>query len=486
MTEDVLNWIKKEKLMTEGDTVIVGLSGGADSVALLLVLLELRQRIGYTLFAIHVEHGIRGEESRQDAAFVEKLCRQKNIPCRICPVSVPEYAAEVGIGTEEAARVLRYDCYQKAAEECKKNGAGHICIALAHHANDNAETVLFQMARGSGVRGMCGMHPKRVLAEDISIVRPLLCVTRAQIEEYLCRAGQDYRTDGTNLDVNYSRNRIRHCVLPELLKVNEQAVSHINQSALILQQAVDYMEQETKKAVQTCCIFKDAAYVILKNEWEQYPDIIRQEIVHTVLGKVSGSRRDLGMVHVQDICALMEKQTGREIMLPYQITACRIYEGVRLCRNQRDKGTGKKSRSFYEFTEVDFAKLEAGETLNITLPDAHVSLRLLLFSGKVDEIPKNQYTKWLNYDRIECGLQFRRRASGDYLTVDDAGHKKKLKSYFIDEKIPQIKRDHIWLLAQQSHVLWVIGGRISAVCKIKEDTKKILEVRIDGGSYRED
>ena len=154
MTEDVLNWIKIEKLMTEGDTVIVGLSGGADSVALLLVLLELRQRIGYTLFAIHVEHGIRGEESRQDAAFVEKLCRQKNIPCRICPVSVPEYAAEVGIGTEEAARVLRYDCYQKAAEECKKNGAGHVCIALAHHANDNAETVLFQMARGSGVRGM--------------------------------------------------------------------------------------------------------------------------------------------------------------------------------------------------------------------------------------------------------------------------------------------------------------------------------------------
>ena len=133
-----------------------------------------------------------------------------------------------------------------------------------------------------------------------------------------------------------------------------------------------------------------------------------------------------------------------------------------------------------------FAKLEAGETVSITLPDANVSLRLLLFSGKVDEIPKNQYTKWLNYDKIECGLQFRRRASGDYLTVDDAGHKKKLKSYFIDEKIPQIKREHIWLLAQQSHVLWVIGGRISAVCKIKEDTKKILEVRIDGGNYRED
>lgn len=247
MTEDVLNWIKKEKLMTEGDTVIVGLSGGADSVALLLVLLELRQRIGYTLLAIHVEHGIRGEESRKDAAFVEELCRQKNIPCRICPVNVPDYAATEGIGVEEAARILRYECYQKAAEELKQSGAGRVSIALAHHANDNAETVLFQMARGSGVHGMCGMHPKRVLGDDILIVRPLLCVSRGQIEEYLKKCGQEYRTDGTNLDINYSRNRIRHHILPELSVINEQAVSHINQSALLLQQAVSYMEQETKK-----------------------------------------------------------------------------------------------------------------------------------------------------------------------------------------------------------------------------------------------
>ena len=110
MTEDVLNWIKKEKLMTEGDTVIVGLSGGADSVALLLVLLELRERIGYTLLAIHVEHGIRGGESRKDATFAEELCRQKGVPCRLCLVSVPEYAAAEGLGIEEAARILRYDC----------------------------------------------------------------------------------------------------------------------------------------------------------------------------------------------------------------------------------------------------------------------------------------------------------------------------------------------------------------------------------------
>ena len=328
MTEDVLNWIKKEKLMTEGDTVIVGLSGGADSVALLLVLLELRQRIGYTLLAIHVEHGIRGEESRKDAAFVEKLCRQKNIPCRICPVNVPDYAATEGIGVEEAARILRYECYQKAAEELKQSGAGRVSIALAHHANDNAETVLFQMARGSGVHGMCGMHPKRVLGDDILIVRPLLCVSRGQIEEYLKKCGQEYRTDGTNLDINYSRNRIRHHILPELSVINEQAVSHINQSALLLQQAVSYMEQETKKAVQTCCIGGGGAYVILENEWKQYPEIIRQEIVHEVLGKTAGSRKDLGMVHVQDVCALMEKQTGREITLPYQMTASRIYEGV--------------------------------------------------------------------------------------------------------------------------------------------------------------
>ena len=146
---------------------------------------------------------------------MEELCRQKNIPCRICPVNVPDYAATEGIGVEEAARILRYECYQKAAEELKQSGAGRVSIALAHHANDNAETVLFQMARGSGVHGMCGMHPKRVLGDDILIVRPLLCVSRGQIEEYLKKCGQEYRTDGTNLDINYSRNRIRHHILPD-------------------------------------------------------------------------------------------------------------------------------------------------------------------------------------------------------------------------------------------------------------------------------
>lgn len=155
--------------------------------------------------------------------------------------------------------------------------------------------------------------------------------------------------------------------------------------------------------MQTCCIGGGGAYVILENEWKQYPEIIRQEIVHEVLGKTAGSRKDLGMVHVQDVCALMEKQTGREITLPYQMTASRIYEGVRLCRRGTHKaGTGTwqekggcetegaagASQSFYEVTADDFAKLEAGETVSITLPDANVSLRRLLFSGKVDEIPK--------------------------------------------------------------------------------------------------
>ena len=158
------------------------------------------------------------------------------------------------------------------------------------------------------------------------------------------KCGQEYRTDGTNLDINYSRNRIRHHILPELSVINEQAVSHINQSALLLQQAVSYMEQETKKAVQTCCIGGGGAYVILENEWKQYPEIIRQEIVHEVLGKTAGSRKDLGMVHVQDVCALMEKQTGREITLPYQMTASRIYEGVRLCRRGTHKAGTEHGR----------------------------------------------------------------------------------------------------------------------------------------------
>ena len=225
-----------EGLVKSGDVVLAGVSGGADSVCLLLMLLEYRKHCDFFLEAVHVEHGIRGDASRRDAAFVKRLCEKRGVCCRIYPVDVPAYAKGHGLGVEEAARKLRYECFREAAEDYDGRP---VKIALAHHADDNAETMLFRLIRGSGLHGLYGMRPARRLAEGVTVIRPLLGMERAEIEAYLEAQGQPYCRDATNEDTDYSRNRIRHKVMPELKAVNTGAVHHMMQSAQMLRELSD-------------------------------------------------------------------------------------------------------------------------------------------------------------------------------------------------------------------------------------------------------
>lgn len=522
MTEQVIEWIKAEKLIAPKDRVIAGVSGGADSVCLLRLLLEIQKKMEFTLEAVHVEHGIRGEESREDAAFVRALCDRFHVPCHIYAVDVPAYAKKKGIGLEEAARSLRYECYRKEAEK-RKEEKGTVRVALAHHADDNAETLLFHLIRGSGIAGLGGMQAKRSLTERAEIIRPLLNVQRREIEAYLREIGQEYRKDSTNADVDYSRNRIRHNILPELCLINEQAVSHMNRSAGMLRQAADYLAQQAESAMEECCVREipecGERIFVAAERFLTYPVFLQNEMLYRILAEISGSSKDIGEVHVETVRLLFPKQVGRSLDLPYGVRAERVYGGVRLTKAaERGDGdvrltktaeqvsgdvcltktrermpdekpgaqTGANEGTEYRLGEAERRRLEAGEEIRILLPEGELRFHILEALPEVGEIHKKKYTKWLNYDKIKDNLQIRKRKPGDYLTVDVQGHKKKLKEYFVNEKIPREIRDHIWLLAQEAHVLWVIGGRISADFKIIQQTKKILEVQAVGGNYYED
>lgn len=483
MTDEVRRWIEKENLIQVGDHIIAGVSGGADSVCLLLVLLELQKRVEFTLEVAHVEHGIRGADSLNDAKFVEEFCDRLGVVSYVYHVNVPEYAAANCIGMEEAARILRYECYKKAVEQADKK---QIKIALAHHADDNAETVLFQMVRGSGIKGMRGIPAKRELTEQIVIIRPLLEVTRSEIELYLKEQGQEFCIDRTNMDMDYSRNRIRHGVLPELKKVNAKAVAHIAQSASMLGELSDYLEAEVARIIEKYCERSDSGVSIDSEVFGQYPSILQKEVVHRGLGEVAGSRKDIGSAHVESVIGLGGLQVGRRISLPYQMMAERVYGGVRIFSVKGQERNREEIDESFEINETQLAQAMTKEGLCIAVRDGEVRLRIFDFNGKMGEIQKKTYTKWLNYDRIEGSLLFRKKAGGDYLTIDSAGHKKKLKEYFIEEKIPREQREHTWLLTEGAHVLWVVGGRISADYKIEANTKRILEVQMVGGNYYED
>ncbi len=233
LQEKIYAYMEQHEMLREGDRVIAGVSGGADSVCMLLILNALRAVRPFSLQVAHIEHGLRGEDSLEDAAFVEALCRRLEVPCKVLHKDVAGLAAERGLSTEEAGRMIRYEVFE---DLCPADGK----IAVAHNMQDQAETVLFHLVRGTGMDGLAGIRPVRG-----KIIRPLLCCSREEIEEWLRSQGQDWRTDATNLETVYSRNLIRHQILPVLQQeVNAQAVRHICEAADRVDEAGRYLDRK--------------------------------------------------------------------------------------------------------------------------------------------------------------------------------------------------------------------------------------------------
>jgi len=470
-------------MISSQDVILAGVSGGADSICLLLLLLALQKTIGFKLEAIHVEHGIRGQESLKDAAFVEDLCSQLQIVCHRVSVDVPAHSKEMGMGIEEAARVLRYEAFSKLAKE--RNAK----IALAHHMEDNAETILFHLVRGSSLTGLCGMQPIRKDENGVEYIRPLLWVHREEIEHFLKSQEQDYRIDSTNEHLEYSRNFLRKKIVPELELINEQAVAHINEMAYKLWDMKDYLEEETKRLWKEVAIIegmgqKEEIRLLSKKLSTLHP-ALQKEIVYKTISLMSGSKKDITSIHVDDVLALDYNQSGKRVSLPNDIVAQKEYDSIRFYQKTSVCSDEEWDKNMIKFvSKEDLKEAWNKETvLEIPLKNDEEKLRIRVFPylDKTAKIPKKAYTKWLDYDKIEKGFCIRTRHSGDYFISDTSGHRKKLKQYFIDEKILSSKRDQMWLLAEEDLVLWLIGGRISEHLKLTEETQMIVEIEYQGG-----
>ncbi len=449
------------------------MSGGADSVCLLLLLSELGRDIGLSLTAVHVEHGIRGEESRRDAAFVEDLCRNLGVGLELFHVDVPRYRDEDGLSTEEAARELRFDCFLQA---CEAHGADR--IALAHHANDCAETMLFHLSRGTGIRGMCGIRPVSKRG-DITVIRPLLGLTRAEIEDWLTARGQTYCTDSTNADVAYARNRIRERVVPELEQINAQAVPHMQRLSGQLVEICDYLDETAWEAGRDVFSLENdgdepgdgltgnpVVLIRIAPFLEMHP-VLQRHLLLLLIGLVTGGRKDITSVHVEQVLHLMTADVGAQTSLPGRVRAERNYETVVLNGEETNEQPSEEKELMIPGETV----LENG---------LHFSTEIFEFTDFSQKIPKKPYTKWFDYDKIDFAVCLRNRRPGDYLQTDADGGHKKLKKFFIDEKVPSSERDRVCLLADGDHIMWAVGYRISEAYKVTSDTKRILCVTVCG------
>lgn len=455
----VKQFIQTNGLIGAGDVVFAGVSGGADSMCLLELLCASREELSFTLRVVHVEHGIRGGESMADAQHVADYCKNREIPCEVVHVDACMYAAQHGYSLEEAARILRYEAFERAAQELEQSGelrGGQVRIAVAHHREDQAETVLWQMIRGSDLRGMGGIRPQRG-----RIIRPLLEAGRGQIEEYLTGRGICWREDATNADTAYTRNRLRREVFPVLEQLNAQAVRHLSESAARLQEAEDYLAQQTQAVYgQAVLERQDGELLVLEQLWQE-PPLLQRRVLYRALERCSGQARDLQNKHITALQELFDHQVGHRLSLPYEVEAWRDYEGIALVRSRQGEPDDSRGSMW-----------------------GRVRMEIIDYAPEV-EISKKKYTKCFDYDKIEHHVQIRKRQSGDYLTIDAAGHRQKLKSYLVNEKIPQQEREKLWLLADGSHIMWVIGHRISDYYKVDAHTRRILKVQYSGGKENE-
>lgn len=474
MFHKVQKMLEEFHMVSAGDTVLVGLSGGADSVALFLVLSELAKTMDFSLEAVHVEHGIRGEESRRDAEFVEELCKKFYVPCQIHHVDVPAFSAEKGLGLEEAARILRYQIFSQLAME--KNAK----LALAHHQEDNAETILFQMVRGSSLSGLCGMQPVRMDEKEVCYIRPLLGVRRAEIEQFLQERGQDYCIDSTNIELEYSRNFLRGQVLPALEQINERAVEHMNQTASHLSEVREYLDVETEKVWSRVATVEEQIILDAKLLMELHV-VMQRQIAYKAIVCMANQKKDITSTHVEALLALCKGQSGKRITLPYGITAWKEFDRVHIAVCAAECVECQQVYEVGKELLEDCLTLGKAFSFSIGAGKETLSFRAFAAGDESLEIPRKTYTKWFDYDKIKKGFCIRTRRSGDYFISDALGHHKKLKQYFIDEKIPMAEREKKWLLVQDAQILWLVGGRISEHIKVTQETKYILEITYDGG-----
>ena len=456
-------FIDKNGLINNGDKIVAGVSGGADSVFLFLMLAGLVNEYGLELCAVHVNHGIRGADALHDENYTLDFVHRLGFECYVFRANIKEMAESEKLTEEEAGRRYRYECFERVRKEL-----GYNSIAVAHHQDDEAETVLFQMIRGSSIRGLGGMRPR-----NGCIIRPLLGIRRSEIENVLKEEGISYCMDVTNNSDDYARNKIRHNVLPYITdNIQPATVGRLASAAGYLRDISDYIDRQAEKVFKSIVTVGDGVCEADADRLIKEDIVIQREIFVCMIERLSGSRKDITAKHIDMLTDILAGQSGRRINLPYGICAGRDYNNIWL-----------KILKQQILLNNDIVKINVPGVTEIEYTDGirHNILFEKIHRDKLSEsIVKNYCTKWFDYDRIKAMPQFRHPAAGDYMWLKPYGMEKKLSRILIDSKIPIDDRKKLWVLAEGGHILWVPElGRCSAYYYVTEKTKEVFTANVD-------
>lgn len=438
--------------------IVVAVSGGADSVALLHALHSLREAHALDLHVAHLDHGLRGDAGEKDARFVGGLASSLSLPFTTEPRDVAQYRKTHKLSLEDAARRVRHRFLEDVADAV---GAQH--IALGHTADDQAETVLLQLVRGTGLAGLRGMRPRRE-----RIIRPLLEAGRPEIESYLEELGASFVVDETNLDLAFARNRMRHEILPLLREhFNPRVVEAVARTAGLVDDVDHWVDSTVEKILADSTLQRDGEGLRLRvTALTRIPQFLRLTVVLRAVEEVFGEPSGLESKHLLAVDQLLRPSTARgEVTLPNGIRACRRGDDLELTRKKGDRGQDWEME-----IEVPGSLHAPGSGIEILFETAE---RRPLEGGTPFTPP---YEAYLDLDALRPPLILRNRRDGDRFHPLGAPGSRKLKDFFIDEKVPRESRDGVPLLVDQEGIICVLGFIIGQRVRITDETRRHLHI----------
>lgn len=456
--DKISDTIHKYSMLAGGETVLIGLSGGPDSVCLLHVLHALKSKLSLTLHAVYVDHGLRPGETAGEIEFCEKICNGLSIPFFTKTIDVKNYAAQNGMNKQEAARELRYRAFEETAHETKAQK-----IALGHTADDQAETLLMRLLRGSGRTGLAGIPPVRKF-----IVRPLIETERDAIEGFLHAKNIGSIVDSSNLKDAYVRNKIRLSLMPLIKGFNPDIIRTLSKTAAILSEEDKYFELIVTKTLMKLISRKtDNRIELFLAPLEGMDKVILRRVLRRAIDATK-SLRGISFIHIEDIVQLIKLgNPGDRIYLPKGIRAIKDYSTLVLTSEPP--------------VQLNDCQLEVpGETI---LKEAGILIKSYEIESCDPGTVSQNFGLWttsaiFDADKIEFPLLARPRKDGDFFYPAGFGRKKKLQDFFVDEKVPRDERARTPLIVSGEDILWVVGYRGDERFRVTGDTKNVLRLEV--------
>ena len=471
MRRTVMDTIRAHRMIEHGQSVLVGVSGGPDSLTLLHVLHDLADDLSLRLGVAHLNHGLRADAADREADFVADVAQKLNLPCYVKKVPVHSYRQRHKLSLEEAARKVRYTFYRETAD-----AHGFEKIALGHHADDNAELVLMQLLRGSGPLGIAGIPPVR----PPGIIRPLYDLCKSEIYAYLNDKGLIWAEDQSNTDPRFLRNRVRHQLLPELkTDYNANIIHSLHRLAVILRSEEDWIDSIIQPLVQGAVIRQEPNFIELnRNSLATIHLAAGRRVIREAIMRIKGDLRRITFDHIESVHRLLSGPSPEaSIDLPDRIRIRLTAESIVISKEKRPlreipTAAGLNSR-------ITFCHSVSGLS-PLIVPE--IGIRLTFSVQPATEVgavrTAGHHIAFFDMEKVEFPLIVRNACAGDRFYPLGMTGSQKLNNFFINRKIPRAERVRCPLLVSRDRIIWVIGHRIDHSVRVQSSTRKILKVEL--------